>query len=383
MKIAIYESVHLDWIIPYAELLAEEDISVSFITSATFKDDLGNILALKNPRYTWHFLDPDDTYSQFSKRIYSVLKSTHYDLVILNSIDSRLLILFMILMLSKPGRILVNLHDINNFFKLKLSLSVRTNIRSIGKKLLMLITNGYIVNAESMKGYMIKHQLTLKPVYWLQPVYYAPSLPHKKTTSMITIVVPGSIDQRRRDYKLVLEVIQEVLKRGVAVKWILAGKPVEGYGVEIIEKAKELNMQGADISYYKEVIAENKFQQIIASSSLILSPLVLSTNIHDNIFEVYGESKGSGNVYDAIRHAKPLIVPSTVIVPQEIITSCITYESKNNLIEQLLKIFKDDTMFLNYKQKAERNSQNFTKERIKKMFKAAILKTPSGTTHRF
>ncbi len=50
MKIAIYETVHLDWIIPYAELLAEEDLFVSFITSTMFKNDLENILAKSLPR---------------------------------------------------------------------------------------------------------------------------------------------------------------------------------------------------------------------------------------------------------------------------------------------------------------------------------------------
>lgn len=380
MKIAIYETVHLDWIIPYAELLAEEDMSVSFMTSAMFKNDLENILAQKNPRYTWHFLDPNDPYNEFSKKIYSVLKSNHYDLVILNSIDSRLLILFMILMLSKPGRILVNLHDINNFFKIKPSLSIRTNIRSFGKKLLMLLTDGYIVNAETMKGYMIKNKLTQKPIYWLQPVYYKPALPGKKSTLANTIVIPGSIDQRRRDYHLVLEVIQEMLDCQVPIKWILAGRPVENYGLEIIEKAKELNTHGADISFYEAVIPESEFQQIIEACSLILSPLVSWTTIHDDILEVYGQSKGSGNVYDAIRHAKPLIVPSTVTVPKEIVSSCIKYQSRNNLIEQLLKILTDGTIFSDYKQKAERNSQNFSKERIKNMFKAAFLKASSGTT---
>ncbi len=377
MKIAIYETVHLDWIIPYAELLAEEDVSVNFITSAMFKNDLESILAQKKLRFTWHFLDPDDTHIDFFKNIHSALKRNHYDLVIFNSIDSRLLIIFIILMLSKPGRILVNLHDINNFFKVKPSLSIRTNIRSIGKKLLMLLADGYIVNAENMKWYMIKNRLTKKPIYWLQPVYYKPSLTDKKTTFANTIVVPGSIDQRRRDYHLVLKVIQEMLNLRVPVKWILAGKPVEDYGVKIIEKAKELITYGADISFYKEVIPENEFQQIIAASSLILSPLVSSTTIHDNISEIYGESKGSGNVYDAIRHAKPLIVPSTITVPKEIVTSCIVYQSKDNLVEQLVKILTDSSIFSGYIQKAERNSQGFSKERIKNMFKAAFLKASS------
>lgn len=374
MKIAIYETVHLDWIIPYAELLAEEDISVSFITSATFKPDLESILAQQNTRYTWYFLNPNDRYDEFYKKIYFVLKSDHYDLVILNSIDSKLLILFGILIIAKPGRILVNLHDVNNFFRVNPSLNVRTNIRSISKKLLMLLTDGYIVNAESMKAYIIKNYLTKKPVYWLQPVYYKPESPAQVPVTN-AIVVPGSIDQRRRDYDLVLQVIQEMLKYKLPIKWILAGKPMEDYGVEIIEKARGLNRQGADISFYKEVIPENEFQQIIAVSSWILSPLVSSTTIHDNIVEVYGESKGSGNVYDAIRHAKPLIIPSAVTVPKEIVSSCIKYESKDNLVEQLLKILTDDAISLEYRQKAERNSQHFSKERVKSMFKAALTET--------
>jgi glycosyltransferase involved in cell wall biosynthesis len=377
MKVAIYETVHLDWIIPYAELLSEEDISVSFITSASFKDDLQVILAEKNPGYTWYFIDSGGGYMAFFKKIYSVLNSVDYDVVILNSVDSRLLILFMILVLSRPQRILVNLHDINNFFKIKPSRKIRTNVRSIGKKLLMLLADGYIVNAATMREYILKNQFTKKPVYWLPPVHYKPSSNDKKTTFVNTIVIPGTIDQRRRDYDLVLEVIQELLKYKVTVKWILAGKPMEDYGVNIIEKAKKLNNLGADISFYNEIIPENQFQQIIAASSLILSPLISTTTIHDGIVEVYGESKGSGNVYDAIRHAKPLIIPSTVTVPEEIISSCIKYNSKDNLVEQLLELLNNYSTFSSYTQNAARNSQKFRKEKIKNKFKEAIVKEDS------
>ena len=152
---------------------------------------------------------------------------------------------------------------------------------------------------------------------------------------------------------------------------------MENYGVKIIEKAKKLNTRGAHISFYEEVISENEFQHIISASSLILSPLVSSTTIHDNVAEVYGESKGSGNIYDAIRHAKPLIIPFKVTVPKEIISSCIRYESKENLVQQLLEILTRDAILCEYRQNAERNSEKFSKERIRSMFKAAFLKASS------
>lgn len=374
MKIAIYETVHLDWVIPYAELMAQEDVTVSFITSLMFKDDLENILAEKNPRFTWHFLDPASGFIAFSKKLHSIFKSNDFDLLVLNSADSRLLILFMVLRLNKPKKILINLHDINNFFKIKLSLSFKKNIRSMGKKSLMLLTDGYIVNAETMKRYILKNKLTPKPVYWLQPVYYNGSFSNKKAISDKKIVVPGSIDPRRRDYYLVLDMIHEMLRNHVQVSWVLAGRPVYDYGFKIINKAKELNTKGADITFFTEDVPENQFQQIIAASTLILSPLVSSSAIHDNIAEIYGESKGSGNIYDAIRHAKPLIVPAAVKVPEQITSSCITYQSKDDLAKQLFTVLTDDSILKDYQQKAEKNVQFFSKEKIKDMFIAVFRK---------
>lgn len=375
MKIAIYETVHLDLVIPYADLLAEEDLDISFITSGFFKKDLENILAQKNCPFTWHFIDPGETIFKFTKKIRSVFKNNHYDVVILNSIDSRHLIIFMILALSKPGRVLINLHDINNFFKIKPLLSIRANIRAAGKKLLMRLTDGFIVNAEAMKEYMLKNNLTSKPLYWLQPVYYK-ALTEKRIAVEDTIVIPGTIDKRRRDYRLALEVIQEMLNRDVIVTWIFAGQPSEDYGTEIIDKAKKLNARGAKIIFYKEEIPDSEFQQIIGGCTLIFSPLLPLTSIHDDINEVYGETKASGNVYDVIRHAKPFIVPFTFIVPKEIETSCVVYKSKNDLIEQLFKILNDTQLLSAYIQKAKENAKNFSKERIKNMFMAAIQKSP-------
>jgi hypothetical protein len=372
MKIVIYETIHLDLIIPYAEILADENITVSFITSSIFKNDLKNILTSENPRYTWHFIDPEVRFFEFFKKIRAFFKNYHCDLLILNSIDSRHIIMFMILLLSKPGKILLNLHDINNYFKIRRSLDIRINVRSIGKKLLLLLTDGYIVNAKAMKAYMLKNSFTRKPIYYLQHVYYKPPLP-VKITNLNTIVVPGSIDQRRRNYDLVLQAAEELMNRQVPVKWVLAGKPVEDYGAKIIKGAEKLNTRGASISFFKEDIPENEFQNILASSTFILSPLVPLTTVHDNILEVYGQSKASGNVNDTIRHAKPFIVPSTFTVPDEIESSCIIYKSKDNLVEQLLKVLTDKSVFNSYKQKAEENSKKFPKEKIKNMFKEVFM----------
>lgn len=372
LKIAIYDTVHLDLIIPYAQLLAEEEFTVCFITSADFKDELESILARKNSRYTWYFLNPNDSIRTFSISIFLIFKSRQYDLVILNSIDSRHLIIYTILKLFRPRKILLNLHDINNFFKTKWSVSIRTNIRSAGKKLLMLLTDGYIVNMEAMKNYIAANHFTKKQVYWLQPVFYTPPAQATKTTFSNTIVVPGSIEQKRRNYDLVLYAAQEMLNDKIPVTWILAGKPVEKYGAAIIKKAKKLNTRGAVISYFQEEIPENEFQHILATCSFIFSPLVSPTKVRDNIMEVYGQSKASGNVNDTIRHAKPFIVPSTFTVPADIASSCIIYNSKEDLVEQLLKLLTDNQTLADFKKKAEENAGKFTKERIINMFKAAL-----------
>ena len=367
MRILIYEIVHLDWVIPYAKLLADENYRVTFYVASSFEKDLKEALGETFFKYTWIYERPAISNYTFHQSFNKVLSKSLWDFIILNTVDSRHLLIYFLLKKVSNTKVLLNVHAINNFFKPTINLNIRINIRTIGKKLLKRKIDGYIVNAYEMKMYLEKNCLTEKPVFWLPPVIYNPlPAPQQSTNSTFTILIPGTIDVRRRNYDLVLTIMHEYQLEGQnPIKFIFAGKPHDIYGSEIIAKCKELAVMGFDIVYFEEEIPEVLFQKLVSEADVILSPLKSQISIHDNIEETYGITQGSGNIYDAIRHAKPFILPFLVQKVEAIKSSCLTYQTKTELKEVLNMLFLNKQKLSYYHQNAVENSLGFTKEKIK------------------
>lgn len=375
MKIAIYEPIHLDWVLPYCAFFTHLPHEVSFFTSATFESDLTTVLGTNYSRFTFYYFSLEEGRQVFRQKIKQFFSTQSWDVIVLNSIDFRHLLLFEAIR-SSTATVLLNVHDINNFFCSPLSLHPKKLVRTIGKRLLRKRASGFIVNASAMKEYILSHQLTTKPVYWLPPVI-TQAKPPAGRPGVPVLTVPGSIDEKRRDYHLVLQVFQKLAEAlSYKIRLVLAGRPVGVYGEMILAKARELQRLGIDITVYAAEIPEVLFQDLVSQSSLLWSPLCASTAIHDAIEETYGQTKVSGNMYDAIRHGKPLLVPEWLTVPKELESSCIRYGSAEEALRLASHFFLEEDNYLHLSQKAYGNAHYFSLERgiatLNQMLRAAI-----------
>jgi glycosyltransferase involved in cell wall biosynthesis len=363
MKVAIFDLVHLDWIIPYSELLYNEPIDVYFYVSADFQQDIETSDYYKGARFHWHFVEPVQGGPAFLKSLYLFISVVAPDLIILNSVDGKHFFIYLVLVLNRIKGVVINIHSINNNLNPSFYVSLKTTIRTVSKKILNAKAEGYIVNAEAMRAFIVKRKLTVKPVYVLSPVYYKEVPTDQTTPVQVVITIPGAIDIRRRDYHLALNAFSGIITSTKYLKVVFAGRPVGSYGREVLDSAKELAKGGADIQFYEEEVPEKEFQDIVASSTLILSPLVYTTVIHDQTEERYGLTKTSGNVYDAIRYGKPLIIPDYVTVPEEIKSSCIVYSSLEDLSSKVGELIHNPELLNQYKLQARINSSAFSKEK--------------------
>lgn len=371
MKIAIYETVHLDWVIPLCELFSLRSDKVSFFTNILFEQDIKEALKEKYKLFKWVYIDTNTPSLPYFKQVSKFFNSDHYHCIILNSVDCKHLLIFAAIFHKAKCKVLMNIHDVNNFFNASYSFNLRTCIRKAGKDLLHLKADGFIVNAKAMKDYITLKKLTKKPVFWLPPVISAAKI-NTLATSVITVTIPGSIDEKRRDYKTALKIFQKIhqLLPG-AVSLVLAGRPVGTYGNHILDTAKNMIEHGMSIKYSHTEIEETEFQSLIAASDVLLSPLQLTTSIHDNIKEQYGTSKVSGNIYDAIRHGKPLIVPAALVVPEEVKTSCLFYTSEENLFQLIKTLIANKELLQRLMSEALNNSRQFSATQVSE--KLALL----------
>lgn len=358
MKIVIYEIVHLDWVIPLAEIFRNSEHQITFIVEETMQKDIKEALDDNcYKKYTWHFYNSKWKIKKVYFELNQLLKINHFNVFWLNTVSSKHALFYLLKLKYNKIKLLVNIHDINNLFKSKWSTNIKTSIRHLNKRLLLTQCDSFLVNAERMKLYIEENKLTNKRCYWISPVFYKPQHIHSEKKNFI-VVIPGTVDIRRRNYKMVLNAWEKFIIN-VEAKLILAGRVSEN-AAAVIEQINSSPLLKESVQTYLEDIPETVFQRILSQSTIIFSPQIIKSIFGDEIEEIYGITKNSGNSYDIIRHAKPAIVPEQLIVPKEIENSILRYKSEKELVALLLEFYNNQDFLNNYTQTAQLNSSHFT-----------------------
>ena len=94
-------------------------------------------------------------------------------------------------------------------------------------------------------------------------------------------------------------------------------------------------------------------------------PLVIDTIMTDGIQETYGLSKSSGNIFDVIRYAKPFIAAEALRVDPFLESSCIRYETIDDIVDQLIAYQRHPYAYKELCDRAILASEEYTIEKIR------------------
>jgi len=149
------------------------------------------------------------------------------------------------------------------------------------------------------------------------PIFYT-KFSEKPKNETYTIVIPGAVSQKRRDYERVLKSIKifhfpfEIIFLGKA-----SGKELEM--LQDFEKSKPDNIS---IKYFTEKVPQNVFDDYMKKADILWCPIQQETQFLSQK-ELYGIAKMSGNIGDAIKFGKLAIFPEnypskySFIVPEK------------------------------------------------------------------
>lgn len=135
------------------------------------------------------------------------------------------------------------------------------------------------------------------------PVFYN-EFSAKSNNEICTIVVPGTVSQHRRDYKRVLNIIEQFQGK---FRVIFLGK-AEGKELSWLEEFEAKSQQNISITYFKEKVPQPIFDEWMLKADVLWCPIQPETTFFSNK-EIYGETKVSGNIGDAIKYGKPAVFP--------------------------------------------------------------------------
>ncbi len=369
MNIAIFETEHFEMIYPLVQLFDPEKNNIVVFTNLQCYHQLPDTLKEKKSHCQWVFTDTAETKLHFIYRIYKEVKLRRIELLMLNTINNNFIFYALLALLVHKVRIVAGIHDVNTFFSYKPSLSIRRLVRYVGKRCLINIVQEFNVISLTMAGYLKNKLPAHKKVHCLPGSIFEEATLTNDAAPLpapLHLVVPGTIDGRRRNYNFVFDLLEQANRNLVSVFIVLLGSPYQDYGEDIIERCKRYAAANNNLKFYTSgVIDQSEFSLEINKAHLIFIPCVINTVIFDGIPEAYGLSKCSGNIFDVVRHSKPFIIPSRLQVDPFLNHSCIRYNDAEDLIRQLCALHNSPQKFEQLQNEALKASGNYTTEKVR------------------
>ncbi|GGG65121.1 hypothetical protein [Epilithonimonas arachidiradicis] len=141
------------------------------------------------------------------------------------------------------------------------------------------------------------------------PVYFNQFDSEKSDTETIRIVVPGAVSQSRRDYNSFLDKLKNFENTGINYEIIFLGK-ASGKELEKLKSIVDKLPQFIKIQFFEYKIPQQEFDNCMRKADVLYCPIQNETEFF-SVKEIYGKTKISGNIGDAIKYAKPAIFPET------------------------------------------------------------------------
>jgi len=317
-------------------------------------------------KYKWVVKRDDESKYSFIRRIYVETKKQNLELLYLNTISDNHIFYSWMISFLRGVRVITTLHAINNYFEHKGTWNFRRIVRTIGKKILLRVVKEFNVVALTMVEYLKKKIPPSKEVHCVPGAVYEERGQNLIAKAQITnLVVPGAIDTRRRDYDLVLELADKLLKTGSQINITLLGGIQPQFGSSVVQKLETISR--SNIKYYRlEVVDQPEFDEVMDEADLVLLPSTIHNTILDDVPEVYGVSMSSGNLFDIIKHAKPFIAPLALKVDPYLENSCLRYQSVDEVVDILQALNESPQAVNSLQAKAREASMYYTVEEVRK-----------------
>ena len=139
--------------------------------------------------------------------------------------------------------------------------------------------------------------------YTFLPIFYTKFL-EKPKNETYTIVIPGAVSQKRRDYERVLK---SIIKFHFPFEIIFLGK-AQGKELEILQNFEQSKPENISIKYFKEKVPQDVFDDYMQKADVLWCPIQQETEFFSQK-EIYGFTKMSGNIGDAIKFRKLAVFP--------------------------------------------------------------------------
>ncbi|ROI08903.1 hypothetical protein EGI11_05590 [Chryseobacterium sp. H3056] len=124
-----------------------------------------------------------------------------------------------------------------------------------------------------------------------------------------TIVLPGAVSQGRRDYKKILSELGKFSENYTtkSLEIVFLGK-AQNQELLWLKNFKKTKPENISLHYFTEKVPQTIFDEWMLKADVLWCPIQRETEFFSN-HEIYGETKMSGNIGDAIKFGKVAFFP--------------------------------------------------------------------------
>lgn len=311
--------------IAYIEIDTHAEIAADFMNlmndSKEFSVDYYFSQRIKNQIQT----NNEAVFLSDNSMILDQLRSKKYDLVIIGTVH-RYFNTF--LNITNKYKTAVIVHNLNFSKASKLDLIKNVFKEDVVYRLKLWWKEGLFYSSKVYRNacqLLVLDKEFVSQEYQFLPLFYTKEFAQNKNEKL-TVVIPGGVSQKRRDYQHVLEVIQKT-ERAKNIEFVFLGK-AKGEELEAIEKiSNQFN-----ITYFKERIPHQDFEMWMKKGDVLWCPIQQQTEFFSQK-EVYGKTKMTGNIGDAIKFGKIAVFPANYTSNLDFIVP-----EKENVIEQFYEL---------------------------------------------
>lgn len=367
MKIGIFETEHYEAAYPVIKLFDTPHNELHIFTDRATHKRLCDLLGTSGKHYHWLLLRQGFSRLQFYRKLYRHARKIRPDILYINTISSNHLLFALVIRLLRTSRVIVTVHDINCLFHSAPSWNIRKMVHHIGKRLLIRWVQEFNVISDTMVSYLAQQTNGSKVIHNIPgAVFEGSEQPVVDQPGYFHLVVPGSIDSKRRDYGQVFALLQEAERKQLPIHLTILGGYTDRAGKNIVAQARDFPSYYTHIRFYDtDIVDQDEFDRQLRQAHFVFSPSVINTVICPGIPEIYGRTKSSGNIFDIIKHAKPFIIPQELTIPANLSTSAITYNHVSDIIHFLGSLQQFPARYQELSQQALHNSRAYTIDKVR------------------
>ncbi|HVK47225.1 MAG TPA: hypothetical protein VM488_05275 [Pseudobacter sp.] len=368
MRIGIFETDHFEVSHTLIRLFQLPGNQLTIFTEPFSWHQFRQMPDIAHQEHRWMIKKEGQSKASFIFQLYREVKQQKIELLYLGTVTDNFIFYAWLVKALPHVRILLTIHDINSYFHYQENGSLRRRLRNIGKRRLVKVVEEFSVINSTMVDYLQSLLPAGKSVRHIPGSFFDEEnyVPPPASLEPIQLVVPGSVDSRRRDYNAVFGLLDSCREQQLDIVVTLLGGFYQEPGMRLMKRVLEYAAQYPNLRWFEEtVVPQPVFDEVMQAAHFVLAPSVISTVISDGVREEYGVSMSSGNISDIVRYARPAIIPAALVTGPEISHIAIRYQSVKEIPEQLKLLRDHPDKYLAIQQRALAGSGAFTLDAIR------------------